>query len=130
MDHFGYLSVQVLSAGGAIPVSQALIKIESADEYDRIEAQTSLTDMDGRSDVFALPAPPFIISLTPGNAEAPSALYQVTVYKEGYYPQSLNNISIFENIYSTLTIPLVPDALYNPQDNRPIIPNNESEDII
>ena len=130
MEHFGYLSVQVLSAGGAFPISDALIKIESADEYDRIETQTALTDMDGKSDVFALPAPPFSISLTPGNAEAPSSLYQVTVYKEGYYSQILNNISIFENIYSTLTIPLVPDALYAPDDNKPKIPSNESEEII
>ena len=130
MKHFGYLSIQVVNAGGALPIDNALVKIESADEYDRIETQTALTDYDGKTEVFALPAPASVYSLTPTPKEAPYALYRVSVFKEGYYIRSIENVFLFENIYTTLTVPLIPNSLYNPNRNRPTMPSQENEVII
>ena len=130
MENFGYLSIQVLSAGGAIPIKEALVKIECADEYDKIEPQTALTDTDGKTDVFALPAPALRYSLVPAPAESPSSVYKVSVFKDGYYPRVLDNVFIFEGIYTTLTVPLVPNSLYNKTNNYPNVPHQESEDVL
>ena len=104
MDHFGYLSVLVLNGGGAFPLKDALVRVESSDEYDRIEPQSSQTDRDGKSEIFTLPAPARELSNTPTPSSEPYALYRVTIFKEGFYPRVLDNISIFEGIYSTLTV--------------------------
>lgn len=130
MDHFGYLTIQVLNAGGALPIRDALVKIESADEYDRVEAMTDVTDVDGRTETFALPTPDSSFSLTPTPLNAPQALYKVTVFKEGYYIRVLESVALFENIYTTLTVPLVPTSLYNQSENAPQFPKYESEDFV
>lgn len=122
MKNFGYLSVMVLNAGGALPVPDALVKIESADEYDRVEPQSATTDIDGKTEIFALPSPSSSYSLTPSPAGNPSSLYKVSVYKDGFYARVLDNVPIFENIYSTLTVSIVPNSLYNKQENEPILP--------
>ncbi len=130
MESFGYLTVQVLNASGALPVENALVKIESADEYDRIEALTDVTDIDGKTEIFAIPAPKSAYSLTPTPEKSPSSAYKVSVFKDGFYSRAIENIFIFENIYTTLTVPLVPNSLYNESENRPSVPEYESEDII
>ena len=130
MENFGYLSIQVLSAGGAIPLQEALVKIESADEYDRIEPLTALTDKDGKTEVFRLPTPAARYSLAPSPSESPSSIYKVSVWREDYYSRVLDNVYMFENIYTTLTVPLVPKSLYNKPNNNPNIPTQESEEIL
>ena len=130
MDYFGYLSVLALNAQGAYPVAGALIKVESDDEYDRIEVQTSLTDGDGKSEIFILPTPPRSLSETPSPSSEPMSLYKVSVLKEGFYPRELNNISMFEGVYSTLTVSLVPVSLYDEQENQPKkIENSEGSEL-
>ena len=128
MDYLGYLSVLVLNAQGAYPIDGALVSVESADEYDRIEVQTSLTDRDGKSEVFALPTPPRALSESPAPRSEPSSLYRVSVMKEGFYRRSLDNISMFEGIYSTLTVSLVAYSLYDEENNQPNEPNNNSDE--
>ena len=130
MEIFGYLTIQVLSAGGAFPLPRALVKIESADEYDRIEPLTALTDEDGKTEVFALPTPSARYSLVPSPSEPPSSMYKVSVWKEEFYPRVLENVFMFENIYTTLSVPLVPNSLYNKKNNCPSIPPQESEEIV
>ena len=127
MKDFGYLSVQVLNAQGALPIPNALVIVESSDEYDRIEAQSSFTDRDGKSELFMLPAPPKALSETPVPSSEPAALYRVTIYKEGYYPRRLDSISIFEGIYSTLTVSMVAHSLYDEQQNAPKTPSVNEE---
>ena len=127
MDSIGYLSVMVLNANGALPVYDAWVKIESDDEYDRITAQTATTDVDGKTEIFALPAPSEKYSLTPSPEKSPSAYYKVSVIKEGFYSRILLDVPIFANIYSTLTVSLVPYSLYNEMQNRPTVPHQNYE---
>ena len=129
MDHFGYLSVLVLNAQGAFPLGDALVKVESSDEYDRIEPQTSVTNRDGKSEIFTLPAPPRTLSEAPNPSSEPSALYRVSILKEGYYPRILEGIAIFDGIYSTLTVSLVAYSLYDEGENIPKEPHLNEEGV-
>lgn len=119
MDHFGFLSVLVLNAQGAFPIENALVEVRSSDEYDRVEPQSSLTNRDGKSEVFTLPTPTRMLSVTPNPSSEPASLYRVTILKEGYYPRVLESISMFEGIYSTLTVSLVAFSLYDEGSNAP-----------
>ena len=130
MKNFGYLSIHVMSAGGAFPLARALVKIESGDEYDRIEPLTALTDEDGKTEVFALPTPLRTYSLSPSASESPSSVYKVSVWRDGYYSRTIDNVYMFDGIYTTLTVPLVPNSLYNKGNNCPNIPMQESEEIL
>ena len=74
---------------------------------------------DGKSEVFTLPTPTRMLSVSPNPSSEPASLYRVTILKEGYYPLVLDSISMFEGIYSTLTVSLVAFSLYDERSNAP-----------
>ena len=126
----GYLTVQVTTAGGAIPLEGARINIRSYPEEEssvpssRGDVIASLTSgRDGNTVRIPLSAPPRKLAQRPGNGP-PYALYQAEISREGYYDQAYIGIPIFDGITSVqpaILIPLPEDgtiATPRPQERR------------
>ena len=126
----GYLTVQVTTAGGAIPLEGARINVRGYPEEEasapevRGDVIASLTSgRDGNTARIPLSAPPMYVAQKPGNGH-PYALYQVEISREGYYDQAYIGIPIFDGITSVqpaILIPLPEDgtvATPRPQERR------------
>ncbi len=105
----GYLTVNVRTAGGALPVEGAMVTVTRIDGAESTVVAVMLTDSAGTSDVVALPSPPRGNSLEPGEADV-SSLYTVDVARDGYYRVIHENVPIYEGVTSIQQIHLVPIA--------------------
>ncbi len=104
----GSLTVRIYTAGGALPVSGALVRIKGAQEDNRFVSYTLVTDRDGLIPKVALPAPSVNYSLSPRAAEAPYSLYDVEISADGYYTKRINGLTVFSGIDSVQLVNLIP----------------------
>ncbi len=105
-EHTGYLQVFVRTAGEALPVEGARVRVTGS----AVEREL-LTDRSGRTERVALPTPSAQNSLSAG-LKNPFALYRVTVEKEGFYRQTTENVPVFAGVSSLQPITLVGLAEY------------------
>ena len=112
LDDFGTLSVRTYTAGDALPVPNASVRIFGAEEGNRYSVHSLITDGDGISPTVNLPAPNRKYSLSPSPEEAPYAIYDIEVNADGYVPKLLRSVPIFAGIYSLQPVSLVPTAAY------------------
>ena len=103
----GFITVNVRTAGGALPVEGATVTISNADHSGIIAVM--ITDSAGASEVIALPTPPKENSLYPSNNEV-SSFYSVDTVRDGYYEVIVDNIPIFDGVTSIQQVILVPVA--------------------
>ena len=105
----GYLRVVVRTAGGALPVANASVRIYASDEENEESGvlYVLLTDRDGRTETVVLATPPRALSMVPGNPR-PFGRYNVTVQKEGYGNVQNIGVPVFDGIVSTQNVTLVP----------------------
>ena len=103
----GYLRVSVTSGGLAYPVEGAVVLIRGGEPEDSGVIYSLRTDASGQTGRVALPAKASSLSESPGNAE-PYLSYGVEVMKEGYAKSAVNEVRVFEGIYATLPVNLVP----------------------
>ena len=106
----GSLTVRTYTAGGALPVSGALVRIQGAEEGNRFVSYTLITDRDGLTDRVILPAPSVDYSLSPGPAEAPYAVYDIEISAEGYYTKIIKGLTVFSGIDSVQLVNLIPST--------------------
>lgn len=104
----GYLRVRVLSAGGALPVENAVVIIS---DYNEPESGGSVlyslrTDESGLTTTASLPAPPTSMSQSPGNGQ-PYSLYNVTVMKDGYYTVENVGVMVFDEVVAIQPVNLL-----------------------
>lgn len=104
--------VKTYTAGGALPVSKTVVKINGADEENRFVEYTILTDVDGITPKIPLPAPNKSESLSPGAKEFPYALYDIEVTADGYYPKRINNVALFSGVETFQPINMIPISVY------------------
>ncbi len=104
----GYITVNVRTAGGALPVEGALVTISSSDTGTVVAV--TLTDNAGLAEIIELPTPPKDNSLTPNSGEV-SSFYTVDTDKEGFYHVVNANIPIFDGVTSIQSVILVPIAV-------------------
>ena len=109
----GYVIVNVTSANGAIPLSDATVRIfeyspDKTSKHGKLIA-TLKTDRTGKSDIISLSAPPRSSSLYPNKNKSYST-YNIEAYLEGYYPQQYINVPVFDGITAIQNINLVPIA--------------------
>ncbi len=128
-ENFGAITVRVYTAGGGLPVEGALVKITGAEEINRDEAHSRITDRDGLAETVYLPAPKKSSSSEPNPDEAPYYIYDVTVAKEGYYTRKIQGVSVFPLINSIQPVNMIPEGAGGgdnyPQGNIDItIPDN------
>ena len=106
LDDYGGFTARATVAG-AYPVEGAIVRMLGAEEENRDIAYSVLTDMDGLTPKIALPAPSVSYSLTPQD-NIPYSLYDIEIYKEGYYPKKISGISVFPGQDSLLEINMIP----------------------
>ena len=107
-NNLGKLVVNVTSAGGALPNAEALIRINGADDENRDVVYSFLTDVDGISRTFELPAPPRERSLSPDTSLASYALYDISASLDGYYSFRISNVAVFDGETTVQPINLIP----------------------
>lgn len=110
LDSSGTLRVRAYTAGGALPVAEALVRISGAEEENRDVSYTLLTDNDGQTTIVNLPAPSAKFSLLPNPSEAPSATYDIEITREGYLKKKVLGVPIFSGVNSVQLLNMIPDS--------------------
>ena len=100
----GTLQVKVSTADGAIPVSDASVKIRDAQGHT-VEALT--TDPNGMTVIVTLFAPSRTFSMSPYTSHLAYSIYEVMVTHPGYIPQFVRGVRVFEGEGGLLPIDLV-----------------------
>ncbi len=108
LDKNGTLSVRAYTAGGALPIFEAVVRISGAEDENKDIKYSLITDEDGVTERVTLPAPPRALSESPQNTEIPYAVYNIEVEKEGYFKKSLYNIPVFEGVNSEQLVNMIP----------------------
>lgn len=129
LDSEGTLRIRAYTAGGALPIPGAVVRITGAEEANRLVSYSLLTDRNGSTNIVSLPAPSLSYSLSPSPAEVPFALYNVEISADGYYSKRINGISVFSGINSVQLVNMIPvssDSQDYPRGNiNAIIPENQ-----
>jgi hypothetical protein len=105
----GYITVNVRTAGGALPVEGAVITIRTIAGADSTVVAVMISDAGGTSDIVALPAPPRENSLQPGNPNV-CTYYTIDTDREGFYHVTNENVAVFDGITAIQQVLLVPIA--------------------
>ncbi len=104
----GRLVVWVTASNGGIPIEGALVTVYNADTAGEAVVVRS-TDIDGRTEIFELDAPPRELSETPENGGVrPYSIYNVDVRKDGYFDVSNQEVPIFDGILAVLPVNMIP----------------------
>lgn len=104
----GTLRVRTFTAGGALPIPDAIVRIFGADEENRSFARSTVTDRDGVGIFNNVPAPSVEYSLSPNPEERPFSTYSLEVNAEGYATQFIRDVTVFSGIESYQPINLIP----------------------
>ena len=78
------------------------------------QPMTDLTNADGRTRAFLLPAPPRPESQTPEQPH-PYAVYTVLIEAAGYRPVDAIGVAVFAGVDATLPVALIPNPGGTPQ---------------
>ena len=128
MSEYGTLLVRVFTAGLALPVEGADVRIDGGEEGNLDVHYLLTTDQSGLPGRLILPTPPAAFALTP-NGKKPFADYNVRVFKKGFYPVFLKNVPLFPGVTAIQTVELIPWPAYNKDEYPPtsILDFSESE---
>ncbi len=106
----GTLRVRAYTAGGALPVEGAVVRVMGALEDNRLVAFSSITDRDGLTELFTLPAPSVDYSLAPNPEELPYSVYDLEISANGYYTKRINGLTVFSGINSIQLANMIPGS--------------------
>ena len=118
----GTLIINTSAAGGALPVSQTVVRIIGSVEENRDVQYSVLTDVDGVTEKITLPAPPRELSLSPGSPEPSYSLYNIEISAPGYYTKRIYDVAVFEGEETIQPVNMIPIAVHSnnvtyPRDN-------------
>ena len=126
MTELGTIAVRVSTAGGALPVEGADVRIHGAEQGNQSIVYLLTTDRSGRPEEISVPTPPASISLTPGNTKG-FADYDIEVFKSGFYPITLRRVPVFSGIRSVQPVELIPWPSYQKDEYPPRLEIDLSE---
>ena len=112
---YGYLIVKVSTASGAIPIENASVIVQGKDENNQDILLSLLTDRDGLTPRITLYAPPKELSEAPSPSSKPYSVYNIDVFKEGFYPQHYNGVPIFQNVTAVQNARIIPISEFDAQ---------------
>ena len=115
-NSYGYLIVKVSTASDAIPIENASVIVQGKDEDNQNILLSLLTDRDGLTTKIMLPTRPRELSEAPSPPSKPYSVYNIDVYKEGYYPQHYNGVPIFQNVTAIQNAHIVPTSEFDAQN--------------
>ena len=110
LDSSGTLIVRAYTAGGALPVEGAVVRVMGASEWNRLAVFSSVTDRNGVTERLTLSAPSVNFSLAPDPAELPYSLYDLEISAPGYYTKRINGLTVFSGINSVQLINMIPGS--------------------
>lgn len=110
----GYLIVRASTASGAIPVEGVTVIVQGRDDENSNVFLSLITDRDGLTQKITLPTVSRDESLTPSANIKPYSLYNIEVYKDGYYPQHYSGVAIFEGITAVQNARIIPLSEFEP----------------
>lgn len=105
----GYLIVKVSTARGALPLDNASVNIRGSEAENSDIILSLTTNSSGLTEKAALPAPPKILSESPGII-IPYSLYDIDVFKEGYTPLHFTDVAVFDSVTSIQPAIMIPLA--------------------
>lgn len=108
----GYITVNVRTAGGALPVSDATIVIKSSDGSGGVGIGSIVavlySDISGTSDVIGVPAPSRSNSLSPEATGEVCSFYDIETERDGFYPITNSNVPVYDGVTSIQEILMMP----------------------
>lgn len=104
----GYLSVQVVTANGALPVRDAVVTIKKVENGKTVYEKTLLTNESGNTETVTLPTPKKSLSENPEFIDIPYADYQVQVTADSYMTVMIEKVPVFSGILSIQPVSLIP----------------------
>lgn len=120
-DEIGFLTVRARTAGEALPVAGAQIRIIAAPPGGDQTAAILFTDPSGNTPPIALPAPPASASQTPGGGTA-SFRYHILTDAPGYYSVQNLFVPIYAGVTAIQTVHLIP---YPDLGQTPPLPSDQ-----
>lgn len=117
-ESYGFLSVSVRTAGGALPVSDAIITVKSDDGENSDVIAVMRSDAGGITESYRLPAPPKSYGLSP-EAGIPYKYYNIDTDKEGYYSVRNIKVPIYAEVTAIQPVDMIPIALYLGSGSQP-----------
>ena len=110
-DHIvGYLVVQTLVARSTYPVPNSIVRVYSSDSAGRHLVVQGVTDLNGSTKHFALPALPQNMYQNPSLISSFST-YDLEIEHAYFLPIYVKNVSLFENIVSIETVQMMPRSV-------------------
>ena len=106
----GKLRIRAYTAGGALPISGARVKISGAEESNNDVHYLLTTDSDGLTVAVTMPAPDASLSQTPYPQASPYAIYDVEISADGYLTKKISGLPVFSDIESFQGINMIPAA--------------------
>ena len=110
LNSSGTLRVRTYTAGGALPVKGAVVRVTGASEDNRLVSYSTITDRDGLGEIFILPAPSVDYSLAPSPAELPYSVYDLEISADGYYTKRIRGLTVFSGINSVQLVNMIPGS--------------------
>jgi hypothetical protein len=105
MEENGYIAVAVKTAGGALPVEDAVVTVK--DTANNILA-VYFTDKSGRTPRLKVLAPPKANSESPGGTAPAFYNYNIDTDKEGFVSVKNVNVPVYPGITSLQSVELIP----------------------
>ena len=107
-QNYGYLTVNVTSADGAIPIPDATVAVRLIEGgVPRIIA-VLITDESGQTPEIIIETPPVDLSLDPDAATPPYSLVDVETTAYGYYSMANISVPVFPGVRSVQNINMIP----------------------
>ena len=110
LNSSGALRVRAYTAGGALPVSNAIVRISGAEESNRLIHYTLETDRDGLTPRVDLPTPSLDYSLSSNPPEQPYSLYDVEISAPGFITKRIGGLTVFSGVDSVQLINMIPSS--------------------
>ncbi len=104
----GRLKIQAFTAGGAIPIAGATVRVSRMIGDSPYVFYNVVTDEDGIANGMTLPAPPKALSESPESSAESWTGYDIEVSYPSYPTQRFSNIPIFEGIETIQPVNFLP----------------------
>ncbi len=118
-DRTGTLTVKAVTAGGALPLPNANVRITGAAEENADILISRLTDINGLAERVTLPAPESYLSKTPYPTSIAYGLYDISVAADGFYPKKFKGTAVFDGEDTFLTVAMIPRARHTSNEEYP-----------
>ena len=123
----GYVKAEITTAGGALPVENAIVIITRRENGQTMLVKMLVTDGSGVTELAELPAPDIIYSENPDPESKPFAEYILSIAADGYYAVPEIVLPVFTTVKSIQPVSLVPVAKFDQSGSMPSDGNSVRE---